>query len=39
MQKYFKLIDKEWIEFKKDSFELKAKINLIQKGLEIRKYL
>ena len=33
------MIEKKWMDFEKDSFKLKAKINIIQKGLELWKYL
>ena len=32
------MIEKEWMENEKDSFKLKAKINIIQKDLELWKY-
>ena len=31
------MIEEEWMEIEKDSFKLKAKINIIQKGLEFWK--
>ena len=31
------MIEKEWMEIEKGSFKLKAKINIIQKGLELWK--
>ena len=33
------MIEKEWLETEKDSFKLQAKINIIQNGLELWKYL
>ena len=33
------MIEKEWMELEKDSFKLKAKINIIQNGLQLWKYL
>ena len=33
------MIEKEWLETEKDSFKLKAKIKIIQNGLELWKYL
>ena len=29
------MIEKEWMEFEKECFKLKAKINMIQSGLEL----
>jgi hypothetical protein len=33
------MIEKEWLELTKASFKLNAKINVIQKGLELWKFL
>ena len=33
------IVEKEWMQFEKDSFKLKAKIHIIQNGLEEWKYL
>ena len=33
------MIEKEWMDIEKDSFKLRAKINIIQKGLELWNYL
>jgi hypothetical protein len=33
------MIEKDWIELGKEAFKLKAKINVIQGGLELWKYM
>ncbi len=33
------MIEKDWLELGKESFKLKAEIHLIQKGLELWKYM
>ncbi len=32
-------IEKDWLELGKEYFKLKAKIHVIQNGLELRKYI
>jgi hypothetical protein len=33
------MIEKDWLKLGKDSFKLKAKIHIIQNGLELLKYI
>jgi len=33
------MIEKEWLDIEKRSFKLKAKINRIQNGLQVWKYM